>query len=231
MAIKVLPQRRVNDSSYLPRFYREAKAAASLHHANIVLAHDIDNDKDTHYIVMEYVEGKDLYLIVKADGPLSYHDAANYIGQAADGLQHAHDAGLIHRDIKPANILIDRRGVAKVLDLGLARFSAEPEDGEESLTVQHDENVLGTADYLAPEQALNSHNVDSRVDIYSLGCTLYYVLTGHPPFPEGTMAQRLMKHHTEEPASIYEDRSDAPRVGRDLQEDDEQEGRPAISAG
>lgn len=211
VAIKVLPQRRVNDSSYLPRFYREAKAAASLHHPNIVLAHDIDNDKDTHYIIMEYVEGKDLQVMVKDNGPMAYDDAANYIYQAAEGLQHAHESGLIHRDIKPANILVDRRGVAKVLDLGLARFAAEPDDGEESLTVQHDENVLGTADYLAPEQAINSHDVDHRVDIYSLGCTLYFLLTGHPPFPEGTMAQRLMKHHTEEPASIYEDRSDAPR--------------------
>jgi serine/threonine-protein kinase len=209
VAIKVLPQKRVNDSSYLPRFYREARAAAALHHPNIVLAHDVDHDNDIHYLVMEYVNGRDLQNVVKQDGRLSYEDAANYIYQAAQGLQHAHDAGLIHRDIKPANLLVDQKGVVKLLDLGLARFSED--DEKASLTVAHEENVLGTADYLAPEQALNSHNVDHRVDIYSLGCTLYFLLTGHPPFPEGTLAQRIMKHYTEEPPSLYIDRPDAPR--------------------
>ena len=207
VALKVLPKSRVNDSSYLARFRREARAAASLDHPNVVRAYDVDNDDDIHYLVMEYVEGRDLHVMVKAEGPLAYETAADYVRQAADGLAHAHQIGLVHRDIKPANLLVDLKGTVKVLDLGLARFS---DDGKASLTVAHDENVLGTADYLAPEQALNSHEVDHRADIYSLGCTLYYLLTAHAPFPEGTLPQRLMAHQTREPASIAVDRPDAP---------------------
>jgi serine/threonine protein kinase len=135
-------------------------------------------------------------------------DAARYVAQAARGLQHAHDARLIHRDVKPANLLLDDHGSIKILDLGLALFAR---DGEASLTLLHNENVLGTADYLAPEQALSSHDVDSRADIYSLGCTLYFLLTGHPPFPEGTLAQRIAKHQSKMPPDIRVDRPDCPR--------------------
>ncbi len=207
-AIKVLPQSRVEDSSYLERFYLEAKAAAALVHPNIITAFDIDNQDDIHYFVMEYVEGRDLHTTVKQDGPLDYETVADYIAQAADALAHAHEAGLIHRDIKPANLLVDHKGQVKMLDLGLALFR---DDAQPSLTIAHDENVLGTADYLAPEQAVNSHTVDARADIYSLGCTMYYLLTGHPPFPDGTLAQRLLAHQRDTPASIYKDRRDAPR--------------------
>ncbi len=207
VAIKVLPKHRVEDSSYLARFHREAQAAAALDHRNIVRAYDVDNDGDIHYLVMEYVEGRDLQVIIKADGPLKYGDVADYIRQAADGLHHAHCAGLIHRDVKPANLLVDQKNVVKVLDLGLARFTDED---KASLTVAYDENVLGTADYLAPEQAIDSHGVDARADIYSLGCTMYYLLTGHPPFPDGTLPQRLMMHQKQEPPSIRDDRPDAP---------------------
>jgi serine/threonine-protein kinase len=156
---------------------------------------------------MEYVEGRDLQRTVHAEGPLDYVRAADYVRQAAEGLAHAHDAGLIHRDVKPANLLVDQKQVVKVLDLGLARFNDE---GQASLTVIHDENVLGTADYLAPEQAVDSHGVDGRADIYSLGCSLYYLLTGHPPFPDGTLPQRLMKHQRAAPPSIRLDRPEAP---------------------
>ncbi len=157
---------------------------------------------------MEYVEGRDMQNVVKAEGPLDYNRAADYIRQAAEGLQHAHEANLIHRDIKPANLLVDHKGVVKVLDMGLARFTDETTT---SLTIAHDENVLGTADYLAPEQAKNSHSVDYRADIYSLGCTLYYLLTGHPPFRDGTLAERILKHQKEAPPSILIDRPDAPK--------------------
>ena len=207
VAIKVLPKHRVADTSYLARFHLEAQAAASLDHRNIVRAYDVDNDGDLHYIVMEYVDGRDLQHVVKEDGPLGYVVAADYIRQAAEGLAHAHESGLIHRDVKPANLLIDRKNVIKLLDLGLARFT----DAEKaSLTVEHDENVLGTADYLAPEQALNSHGADARSDIYGLGGSLYFLLTGHPPFVGGTLMQRLVMHQKKPPPDILSDRPDAP---------------------
>jgi serine/threonine protein kinase len=207
-AIKVLPKRRVSDSSYLERFKLEAQATARLDHPNIVRAYDIDNEGDNHFIVMEYVRGSDLQTLIKDEGALSYERATNYISQAARGLQHAHESGLIHRDVKPGNLLVDDQGIVKILDLGLALFADEQ---RASLTIQHNENVLGTADYLAPEQALNSHDVDARVDIYGLGCTLYFVLTGHAPFPEGTLAQRIAKHQTQMPADIRLDRPDCPQ--------------------
>ena len=206
-AIKVLPKARVKDASYLARFQLEAKAIASLNHPNIVLAYDIDNEGDVHYIVMEYVDGIDLQMLVKRDGPLDPSTAAELIAQSARGLEHAHSKGVIHRDVKPANLLIDQDGVVRLLDMGLALVSA---DDQESLTVANNENVLGTADYLAPEQALNSHTVDHRADIYGLGCTLYFLLTGKPPFSDGTLAQRIAKHQTEMPKSIRQVRPNVP---------------------
>lgn len=206
-AIKVLPLSRLGKSSYLARFQQEAKAIAALNHPNVVRAHDIDNQGDTHYIVMEYVDGDDLQTIVKKKGPLPFESVANYMAQAARGLQHAHDVGLIHRDIKPANILVNSKGVVKILDLGLALFA---DDAQSSLTIDFNDKVLGTADYLAPEQALNSHKVDQRADLYGLGCTMYFMLTGHPPFPEGTIAQRIAKHQKEMPKEIRKIRPECP---------------------
>ena len=207
VAIKVLPQDRVEDTSYLARFHREAQASASLDHRNIVRAYDVDSEGSIHYLVMEYVEGRDLQQIVQKDGPLEYVVAAEYARQTAEGLAHAHLAGLIHRDVKPANLLVTPKNVVKLLDLGLARFTGED---KASLTVAYDENVLGTADYLAPEQALDSHGVDSRADIYGLGCSFYFLLTGHPPFVGGTLPQRLMMHQKHPPPDIQLDRPDAP---------------------
>ncbi len=207
VAVKVLPKDRLKDSSYLARFHREARAVAALDHRNIVRAYDVDHEDDVHFLVMEYVEGRDLHAIVKDSGPLDYARAADYVRQAAEGLEHAHQAGLIHRDVKPANLLVDRHGVVKLLDLGLARFTGED---RASLTVAYDENVLGTADYLAPEQAVDSHGADARADIYSLGCSFYFLLTGHPPYHEGTLPQRLMKHHSAPPPDVRDERADAP---------------------
>jgi serine/threonine-protein kinase len=212
VAIKVLPKKNVAKSSYLERFELEARAVAALDHPNIVRAYDIDNENDTHYLVMEYVEGLDFQRMVEQRGPLQFERAADYIAQAATGLQHAHDAGVVHRDIKPANCLVDKTGTVKVLDMGLAKFCQD----ETSLSAVHKDSVVGTADYLAPEQAINSSTVDHRADIYGLGGTLYFLLTGHPPFPEGSLTERLMKHQKEEPASIYKDRPDAPATLVDI---------------
>ena len=206
VALKVLPKQRVKDRSYLARFKLEARAAARLDDPNIVRVYDIDHEGDTHYIVMEYVNGRDLHQTVGHDGPLKYEVAADYIAQVARGLQHAHEMGLVHRDIKPANCLVDPHKTVKLLDMGLAKLT----DDETSLTLANDENVLGTADYLAPEQALNSHAADARADIYSLGCTLYFLLAGKPPFPDGSISERLLKHQVEQPASLLTFRPDCP---------------------
>ncbi|MEM9352378.1 MAG: serine/threonine-protein kinase [Planctomycetota bacterium] len=206
VAIKVLPSSRVEDATYLERFRIEARATAKLDDPNIVRIYDFDQDGKTHYLVMEFVDGKDLHVLVKTNGPLDYNTAANYIAQAARGLAHAHAMGLVHRDIKPANCLVDSKGTVKVLDMGLARLIGD----EASLTMDNNENVLGTADYLAPEQARDSHGADERADIYGLGCTLYFLLTGHPPFPEGTITERLLAHQRDEAPSILIDRPDAP---------------------
>ena len=208
-AIKVLPRSRVNDSSYLERFHREAQATAALDHPHIVRAYDVDNQGDTHYLVMEYVSGSDLASIVKENGAIGFEDTARYIVHTARGLQHAHEAGMIHRDVKPANLLVDENGTAKILDMGLALISDDTAELA-SLTVTHEERVLGTADYLAPEQAINSHEIDHRADIYGLGCTMYFLIAGHPPFPDGTLAQRIAKHQQQLPPNVSDIRTDCP---------------------
>jgi eukaryotic-like serine/threonine-protein kinase len=207
VAVKVLPTAKADDPASLQRFYREARAVAALDHPNIVRAYDIDNDDNLHFLVMEYVDGTNLQDLVKKVGPLDVIRACHYIYGAAIGLQHAHEMGLIHRDIKPGNILVDRVGVVKILDMGLARFFRDDND---ELTKQYDENVLGTADYLAPEQALDSHTVDIRADIYSLGATFYYLLTGSTFFSEGSVTQKLIWHQNRQPRPIKSFRADVP---------------------
>src|SRR5262249_53413958 len=161
-----------------------------------------------HFLVMEYVDGASLQEIIKRSGAMDILRSCHYIRQAALGLQHAHEsAGIVHRDIKPGNILVDRNGIVKVLGMGLARFF---HDEEHILTKKYDENVLGTADYLAPEQALDSHSVDIRADIYSLGATFYFCLTGRTPFTEGTVAQKLIWHQTRQPKPIRSLRPEVP---------------------
>lgn len=211
-AVKVLPYKLVSDSSYLPRFYREAQAVAALDHPNIVRAYDIDHqtdgDMEIHFLVMEYVPGHNFYELVKGQGPIPPRQAADYIRQAALGLAHAHEAGMVHRDVKPGNFIVDDNGTVKVMDLGLAMVSKGKD--ESSVTLANEEKVLGTADYLAPEQAVDSHQIDSRADIYALGCTFFFLLTGHPPFDEGTLAQRLLAHQSKTPPEISEFRDDVP---------------------
>jgi serine/threonine protein kinase len=199
VAIKVLPEHRVSDAEYVARFHFEGQAVAALDHPNIVRAYDLGSEGKIHYLVMEYVEGSDLEALVDRHGPMPAHVAANYIAQAATGLEHAHHAGLIHRDVKPANLLVNYRGVVKVLDLGLAKSTAETHAA--SLFSREDQ-VLGTAAYFAPEQATSSNTVDARADIYGLGCTLYFLLTGHPPFGGTTTSELMRAHQRELAASI-----------------------------
>jgi serine/threonine protein kinase len=203
VAVKVLPNSHAQDEEYLKRFQREARAVAGLEHPNIVQTFDIDRDGKLNFIVMEYVEGTGLYDIVQNHGPMDPIRAAHYIRQAAVGLQRAHEANMVHRDIKPGNLMVDRAGTVKVLDMGLARIFS---DSEEVLT----RGILGTPDYFAPEQSKDSHNVDIRADIYGLGCTFYYLLTGAPPFPEGSIAQKLVWHQTRPPKPIRALRPEVP---------------------
>ncbi len=208
VAIKVLTLRPGADPSILPRFQREARAMAALDHPNIVHAYDCDQDDKVHYIVLEYIDGISLSDLVKKRGPVPVERAANYIFQAAQGLHHAHECGIVHRDIKPGNILLDRLGVVKILDLGLARLF---HDHMDNLTVEHNAGrALGTADYLAPEQVSNSHDVDPRADIYSLGASFYFLLTGKPPFHGATVAQKLIMHQLKPPTPLRELRPEVP---------------------
>jgi serine/threonine protein kinase len=208
VAVKVLPPAKAEHPSALGRFYREARAAGALEHPNIVRTYDIDQDGNLHFIVMEYVDGSNLLDVVKKFGPLDIGRATDYARQVAVGLDYAFGNGIIHRDIKPGNVLIDRSGTARILDMGLARFYRDQTD---LLTVKYDDKVvLGTADYVAPEQVANSHAVDIRADIYALGATLYFLLAGHPPFPTGTVSQKLMWHRTKDPTPIREVRPEVP---------------------
>jgi serine/threonine protein kinase len=208
VAIKVLPPTKADQPAALGRFYREARAAGQLEHPHIVRTHDIDQDGNLHYIVMEFVDGTNLLDVVKKFGPLDLGRATSYTRQVALALDFAFRSGLIHRDVKPGNVLIDRRGTAKLLDLGLARFFNDQTD---MLTIKYDDKiVLGTADYVAPEQVANSHDVDIRADIYALGASFYFLLAGHPPFPNGTVSQKLLWHRTKDPTPIRQVRPEVP---------------------
>jgi serine/threonine protein kinase len=209
VAIKVLPLSLAGDPWFLKQFYQEAQAVASLDHLNIVRAHDLDRDGNLHFLVMEYVDGASLHDIVTKSGPLDILRAAHYIRQAALGLQHAHEGGLVHRDIKPGNLLLSRQGVVKVLDLGLARlFHAKQ---SEAATKYRDKRMVGTDDYLAPEQIVDSDEVDIRADIYGLGATFYFLLTGKPPFHDVELDHhKLIGHVTRQPKPVRELRPEVP---------------------
>lgn len=207
VALKVLPIALAEDPASLARFYREAKAVARLDHPNIVRAHDIDREDKLHFLVLEFIDGVNLHEFVKKNGTLSPGRAAHYIRQAALGLQHAHEGGLVHRDIKPGNLLLDRQGVVKLLDMGLARFFDD--DGSAFAKTYEQGYSIGTADYMAPEQTLD-YRVDIRADIYSLGGTLYYLLVGKSPFQDGTLPQKMIWHQVRHPKPIRVLRPDVP---------------------
>ena len=215
VALKLIHRELIARPEVVDRFHREMKSAASLDHPNIVTAHDAEQADDLHFLVMEYVDGQDLAEVVRSRGPLPVGEACEFIRQAAQGLQHAHENGMVHRDIKPHNLIVTEDGIVKILDFGLA--SLTPQLATEStpsadfggeLTIAG--TIMGTPDFISPEQAVDARNVDGRSDIYSLGMTLYCLLAGHAPFPEGTARDKLKRHAESQPVPLSELRSDVP---------------------
>lgn len=210
VALKVIRKERLTEQAET-RFRREMRAAAQLQHPHIVRAYDADAAGEYEFFVMEYVPGKNLSQMVKDNGPLPINAACEYMRQAALALQHAFEQGLVHRDIKPSNLLVTDDPVnpmLKVLDLGLVR--RQHIEGNESGTITQVGSVMGTPDYISPEQSLESHKVDVRSDLYSLGCTFYYLLTGQVPFPGGSLVEKLVKHQMTEPERIEKLRPQTP---------------------
>jgi len=207
VAIKVTSVEDSAETSNVVRFRLEARLLSAFKHPNLVKAIGFGRVKKIHYMILEYVDGPNLKQLVEADGPLSIESAARAIAQAAEGLEYAHHHGVIHRDVKPGNLVLDPRGMVKVLDLGLARV---PEHMSPSISLLCQDRLLGTPDYMPPEQILDCHGVDARADIYGLGCTLYYLLSGGPPFTGKTLMERLLKHQSTEAQSLHERRPEVP---------------------
>jgi serine/threonine protein kinase len=208
VALKVLSPQTVSSVDSVRRFQREVKAAAKLVHPNIVTAYDAGESGDIHFLVMEFVDGTDLHRYVNEHGPMAVEQTVDCILQAARGLEYAHRQGVIHRDIKPGNLLLTPDGAVKILDMGLARLDSS--GGDEPLTGTG--VLMGTVDYLAPEQADNAGKVDHRADIYSLGCTLYFLLTGHAVYKGKDTIQKIMAHLNAPIPSLRDARPEAPRA-------------------
>ena len=192
VALKLLPQSLVQSPESVQRFHREVQVLARLSHPNIVAVHDAGTADGTHFYVMDLIEGDDLARLVEEHGPMPAEQALDCILQAARGLEYAHAQGIVHRDIKPSNLILDHDGTVKILDLGIARVQPQAEQAHDDLT--RTGCVLGTVDYMPPEQALDTRRADHRADIYSLGCTLYYLLTGQPVYGGDTVMERLVAH-------------------------------------
>jgi serine/threonine protein kinase len=208
--LKVVGKHLVERPSVLDRFLREIRSAASLHHPNIVSAYSAMRLGQGVVLAMEYVDGDDLSKLVKTKGPLPVVNACYFAYQAALGLQHAYERGMVHRDIKPANLILARegkRGIVKVLDFGLAKVTSE---GQFDSGLTHEGQMLGTPDYIAPEQIVDAQKADIRADIYSLGCTLYYLLTGGPPFRGKSLYDLLQAHHSTDAQPLNLARPDVP---------------------
>jgi serine/threonine protein kinase len=211
VAIKVVNATVTKSPKAVQRFLREVEASGKLNHPNIVAAFDADEADGVPFLVMEFVDGIDLSGLVKKDGPLPVDKAVRYILQAARGLESAHAAHIVHRDIKPGNLLVDGQGTVKVLDLGMARFASDQSSTPvDELTKSG--SIMGTCDFMSPEQALNTKHADERSDIYSLGCTLFYILTGHPMYQGETAMEKFMGHRSAPIPSLRRFRADVPKM-------------------
>jgi serine/threonine protein kinase len=264
VALKVIKPSLVQNRRMRERFFREMQAVAHLCHANIVSVYDADVAGDTHFMVMELVDGMALHKVVRQNGPLGIQEACKYVLQTAAGMQHALDCNILHRDIKPNNLMLTPQGTVKILDFGLAGYLTELaagdvsfdigassadsglEDGQECasstspapfkttpLSLRLTSQAMGTPDFIAPEMVLFPLHADVRADIYSLGCTLYFLLTGRVPFPTGGRLDKVRAHCNEAPAPLRQLRPEIPeRLAAviDRMMDKEPEKRPATPA-
>src|SRR4051794_30109777 len=196
VALKILSPERMNNPRAIARFQREARVGAQLQHENLVRIYDEGEANGKCYLVMEYIQGKNIGAIIAENGPIPPATAARLARQVPLGLEHAQQKGLIHREVNPYNILVTRDGVAKLTDLGLAIDQAE------QAQVTREGATVGTFDYISPEQAKHSHSVDTRSDIYSLGCTLYHMLSGQVPFPSPSLPEKLFAHQAVDPEPL-----------------------------
>jgi serine/threonine-protein kinase len=207
VAVKILPPEQASDQEIRARFLNEARSAAKLVHPGFALVYEAGEENGLLYIAFEFIEGVNLRTLVERHGPLPVDEALRIVLQVAEALAHAARRGVVHRDIKPSNILLTPEGTAKLIDLGLARIQI-PTGNAVDLTASG--VTLGTFDYISPEQARDPRTADQRSDIYSLGCTLYYILTGQPPFPGGNVLQKLLQHQGEPPPDVRRLRRDVP---------------------
>jgi serine/threonine protein kinase len=227
VAIKILPPSKARDPQILARFQRETRLAMAMEHPNVVRAYQVGQEGDLHYLVMEYLEGETLADVLRRRGQLPSAEAVRLVYQALLGLQHIHERGLIHRDLKPGNLMLvpgprevpgaaepdsTSRRLVKIVDIGTGRdLFADDVDGKGNpFQLTNDEDLLGTPDYMAPEQARDPHGADIRADIYSLGCVLYHALAGQPPFPDQNLVRKMMRHATEAPPPLRTFSSAAP---------------------
>jgi eukaryotic-like serine/threonine-protein kinase len=205
VALKMMPPAMLQNETAARRFHREVEAMSRVSHPNIVAAFDAGEDKGACFLILEYVDGHDLSVPIRKGKPLPVERAIDCTLQAARGLAHAHEMGIVHRDIKPANLLVGKDGVVKVLDMGLARI-----DDASGTNLTQTGSVMGTVDYMPPEQTMDSKAVDHRADIYSLGCTMYHLLTGQPIYDSDSIVGKIIAHREQAIPSLCKTRSEIP---------------------